>query len=401
MEKLPVKNELKDFLSLGLDRCLKATNASSGSVFLFDNEKDELVLEVVKTKNGSFPQQVTEKLGERVVGRVALERKPILVENVDQDPRLQEIQKYEHYKTKSFLSVPLEISGSLIGVVNITDKTTGEAFNSNDLKDVLNISKYFSNTLYRVKEYLQRQRNTIDNLNKQIKELKNSVEHAKKYSSLGKLVGGLVHEINNPLDGVIRYVNLAHSSAKDGDSSKEYLEEAKTGLTRITTVVRSMLDFAWSLSSNEGYIDINHAIEETVFTFRDKLIDYNISVEKHLSPRIKKIPDYRLKLVLNNMIKNACEAMKNGGKLFISSHCKGDSVEIRFKDTGTGISKELQQKIFEPFFTTKSIGEGSGLGLAISSEIIKRYGGSIQVESSQDSGTSFVIKIPRKEQNKK
>lgn len=394
MDFLPFKNQLREFLSLSLDRCMKAVEAQSGSIFLFDDSKKELVLEIGHNINNINLEGIRERLGERVAGRVALERKPILVKDIDDKCVLQITPKYSHYRSKSFLSVPLEFAGDLIGVVNITDKSRGETFDDSDLRIVLNISRYLGIALYSLKNYLEKQNRLNEKLNKEIEHLNKTIQHYEKFSSLGKLVGGLVHEINNPLDGIIRYVNLAFDCAEDDTPIKEYLREARNGLVRIAKVVRALLDFSWSLSVREGEVDINRAIKESLLIFNHNILANNIEVKTIFASDLPSLPDYNLRLVFNNIIKNAYEAMKNRGTLTIYTGINNGGIEIKVEDTGEGIPKDLHEKIFEPFFTTKCMGEGSGLGLAISYEIIKRYNGNITLESEPGEGSAFTIWLP-------
>ena len=108
MDIYSYKDQLKDFLGLNLDRCMQAVNAQAGSIFILDRDKQELVLEVVRNGKKKDLEGLRAKLGDRVAGRVALKNKPILVKNVDREPSLKKTRRYSHYKSKSFLSVPLE-----------------------------------------------------------------------------------------------------------------------------------------------------------------------------------------------------------------------------------------------------------------------------------------------------
>lgn len=396
MEVLPYRRQLRDFLALSLDNCMKAVNADRGSIFLFDDQKQELVLEVVKNTaniDGGL-NGVRTRLGERIVGKVALERKPFLVENIDDFPEFFDMPRYTDYQSKSFLSVPLEYGGELIGVVNVTEKTEGGVFDDEDLKVVVEMCHHLGIAVFNLKKYLDRQKEERDRLLAQISSLEKNLEHSQKFSSLGKLVGGLVHEVNNPLDGIIRYVNLAYDCVQEEEVIKEYLSEARQGLKRIAHIIRSLLDFSWSMSGSEGCIDVNRAVEESLFMLKHCITKRNITVKKELAPSLPRLPDYRLKLVFNNIIKNACEAMRDGGELTVSTQSYGDMIKIRFEDSGEGIPHDIQEKIFEPFFTTKNMGEGSGLGMAISYEIVQRYQGTISVESEPGKGASFIVRLP-------
>jgi len=397
MDLSPFMSQWKDFLTLSLERCMQAVGAGSGSIFLLDDDKKDLILAIARSGESLGLEGTRASLGDRIAGRVALKGEPLLVKDIDKEPSLKSVPRFNHYKSKSFLSAPLESSGELIGVINLTDKPAGRAFNDKDLHAVLINCRYVGTALHILKRYLDNQKDLNQEFAKELEGLKRSVEGHKKFSSLGKFVGGLVHEINNPLDGVIRYVNLTLDSLKEDDISKEYLLEAKKGLNRIAKFVRSLLDFSWSLSSSGREADINKAVEECLFQFSQKFTSYNIRVEKMFCPDLPKMPDYGLKIIFNNIIKNAVEAMEvRGGFLRISTVLVNGGLEIVFADTGKGIPVEVQGKIFDPFFTTKNMGEGSGLGLAISSEILDRYQGKISVESQENLGATLRITLPLK-----
>jgi len=385
----------EEFLKTSLEQCLNSVKAQRGSIFIFDEEKKELTLEIAKNFKVSPWERVKKQLGEGIVGKVALLRKPLLVKDVNEEISLKERPFFSSYYSKSFLSLPLEYSKNLVGVINITEKENGDTFDDKDLNSILNICRQLGVAVYTLKSYLRKKEKQFEMLAREITSLKQQLEYSRKYSSLGKLVGGFIHEINNPLDGVIRYINLSLDCLEEDSLVKEYLLEAKNGLNRITRFVRSLLDFCWSLSSQKNSIDINRALEESLFLFDYQFRSHNIEVVKVFSYQLPKVTDKGLKVVFNNIIKNACEAMKEkGGKFFISTGVREGKIEIVFKDSGCGMPEEIKEKIFEPFFTTKKMGEGSGLGLAISYEIVQRYQGRIFAESKEGEGSKFTIHLP-------
>lgn len=216
-----------------------------------------------------------------------------------------------------------------------------------------------------------------------------------KFASLGKLVSGIAHELNNPLDGVIRYTNLALESLPEESIACEYLLNAKKGLNRMANIMRSLLDFSSSLSPVfDRSIDVNQAIEESLMMLGHHILSHNIKVVKQFNARLPLVPDKGLKLVFTNIIKNACGVMPKEGILKISTGTRDGFIEIKFTDTGQGVPKEIRDRIFEPFFTTKEMGKGSGLGLAICDDIIQRHKGKIFLEDTQDKGATFTIQLP-------
>jgi signal transduction histidine kinase len=136
-------------------------------------------------------------------------------------------------------------------------------------------------------------------------------------------------------------------------------------------------------------------IDESLDVLNGKL-NGNIAIDKRYKRDLPKILDFGLAHVVINIVKNALDAMPDGGRLEISTDIKDSTVEINFKDTGLGVPQEIKERIFEPFFTTKSMDKGTGLGLAICNEIIHRYTGKIEVQSSSQEGTTFTVLIPNK-----
>ena len=143
---------------------------------------------------------------------------------------------------------------------------------------------------------------------KELEYLRNLHHRDETFPSLDKFAGALIHEINNPLDGATRYLNLALVGIEDGKAIKGYLEEARLGLTRIAKIARSFSEFCWNLSPHQGLIDVNRTIEESLFMLNHNIISSNIVVKRNLNPHLPKLSDYGLKLAFNNIIKNACEA---------------------------------------------------------------------------------------------
>lgn len=159
--------------------------------------------------------------------------------------------------------------------------------------------------------------------------------------------------------------------------------------------VRSLLDFSWGMSSTSSFIEVNRTVDECLFSLGNYIKANQVKIKRDFAAYLPKIADYRLKVVVSNLIKNACDAMnKEGGVLTVVTSLENDCIKIVFSDTGCGMDSDLQKKIFEPFFTTKNMGEGSGLGLAISYEVVERYNGDISVESSLNRGTTFTVTLP-------
>ncbi len=212
---------------------------------------------------------------------------------------------------------------------------------------------------------------------------------------MGKLSTCVVHELNNPLDGVKRYISLAQLKKDQAEDVERYLAEAQRGLSKMSMAINSILNVANPsriLKSQETLISqIREAVKIMLLQAKDQRIEITLS-----TPPIFEELFYGTDLytVFVNLIKNAVQAMPGGGKIQIIGLETAGQVEIRFKDNGPGIPAAVRDDIFKPFFTTKTQGQGLGLGLTICQKIISRYQGSIAVESTVGQGTEFIITLP-------
>lgn len=382
-------NFLKNFLNTTLQEMMSVLGAGCGSLFLFNSDSSELVLDSFLNSENLNLSGLKYRIGEGISGKVVDIKKPILVRDINKDMRFQR-NGFAHYKTNSFISIPLFNSEGLLGLINLADKSNGEPFSEQDLNCAVSIAKYACIVVDNFKSQVQLKQEK-GNLDKQ-KEL------LETYASTGKLAAGLAHEINNPLDGIIRYVNILLNQIDDNSTSREYLLEVKMGLARITNIIKSLLEFSSQINSNslsaKKYINLNSLIDESLEVLKDR-IKGAIKIRKHYKMNLAPIMDLGLQHVVLNLARNAIDAMPEGGILEIATDVDDSVVKIIFKDTGHGIPEEIAKNIFEPFFTTKRADKGTGLGLPICREIVHKYSGSIELQSSPGKGSEFTVIIPR------
>jgi signal transduction histidine kinase len=382
--------QVRNFLQDTLKDIMAVLKVECGSLFLFDSKTKELVLESFYNAHHIPIQNIKFQIGEGVSGKVIANKAPVLVKDIDQDRRFHK-NGFKHYQTKSFISVPVNSPDGVLGVINLADKASGEQFTEQDLDFATVVVQYAGVIAYNLclSEKLKREKEALD-------KQKSMLE---KYASVGKLAAGVVHEINNPLDGIIRFTNMLLNQVDNNSVTREYLLEIKKGLNRIENTTKSLLQFSHQInhitSRVKTYVDVQTAIEDSLSVFAERMRG-SVDLVTNFSPRKVKLLDIGIAHVFINIIKNALDAMPAGGKLAIATDLKESKLEIIFKDTGVGIPAELKDKIFEAFFTTKNIDKGTGLGLSICREIINRYDGVIEVESVPGQGSTFRVIIPKK-----
>ena len=395
----------EDLLEKSLQRTMQLVGATRGSIFLLDPSGKDLTLKNAIGLKKDEQKQMVKKMGEGIIGHVAKRKLPIVVDDIETDERFHDFKARKSYRTPSFICAPLLIKDKLIGVINITDKESGLRFTKNEMQLLDFISSQIALNYRRIELYqkfknIVRETKTLqDRLgqsDQETKNLKKQIHIHERLATIGKLAGGIAHEFNNPLDGVMRYTNLCLEHIKDDEVVRGYLLEIQQGLNRMANIVRNLLACSRNeLPHGEQRISFQQALDRSLGSMHTEIEHKNIKIEKKIAGDIPLIRDMGLERILANIIRNAVEAIESSnGKITIEAKCQNDTLHIKICDTGDGIPEGDTEKIFEPFYTTKSINKGCGLGLTIVSEIVKSYNGKIYVESDPGKQTTFFIDLP-------
>jgi signal transduction histidine kinase len=286
--------------------------------------------------------------------------------------------------------------------------------------------------------YLDLRIKTENKLKRAYKKLKSTqaqLIHAEKMASLGQLVAGVAHELNNPINFI--YSNLDHLQDYIGRLKRviqiysgiipshrakaELIEKTKNdveldfifedldklihafynGAERTKDLVWNLRTFSRSDDREPLEVDIHECMENSI-SLLAHLYKHRISLHRNYG-NIPKIMGYtsHLNQVFMNLLANAGQAIQGQGDVWITTYCPGDKIITSIKDNGKGIPRKFLNKIFDPFFTTKVRGKGIGLGLSVSYSLIEKHKGKIWVESQEGLGTTFTVELPINAVNKK
>ena len=279
-------------------------------------------------------------------------------------------------------------------------ETTGE------LSKFIEISRDITSRIKEENELTSQLEDMVEDRTRQLKETHDQLLHQDKMASLGKLAASVVHEINNPIAGILNFTMLMKRMIEDGpliqrdiDKFRQYLGLMEAETKRTSRIVSNLLAFSRQSKIELGKVNINMLIEQTLILNSNLFKINGITVETKLD---NKLPDItgsadQLQQVFMNFVSNAVEAMETVEKRVLSiqtgHELNTNSILIKFKDSGTGIPEENSKRIFEPFFTTKK-GKGIGLGLSVAYGIVQEHGGVIEVTSDTAKGTEIKIVFP-------
>jgi two-component system, NtrC family, sensor kinase len=439
--------DLDTVLATIISRAAQLSQADEGTIYEFDETEEVFVPKSAFGMSGERVAGLRERrvrLGETHLGRAAVERAPVHVEDVQQDSALSGPDSARLLEgIHAVLAVPLLREDKVVGGLVIRRRTVGgfaptiptllQTFAGQAVLAIEN-ARLFQELAARGEE-ARRARTAAEAALTDLRRAQDRLIQSEKMASLGQLTAGIAHEIKNPLNFVNNFAGL---SVELLDELKETAAPAIAGLAederadvdeivamltgnlakiaehgrRADGIVKSMLEHSRGVSGERREVDLNALVDEALnlayHGARAQDASFNITLERDLDPAVAPIelaPQEMTRVFLNligNGFYAANKRARGNGEaayrptLQVSTRDLGEAVEVRVRDNGTGIPPEIRDRLFQPFFTTKPTGEGTGLGLSISWDIVtQQHGGAIAVDSRPGEFTEFTIRLPR------
>ncbi|RMF87371.1 MAG: hybrid sensor histidine kinase/response regulator [Nitrospirae bacterium] len=226
--------------------------------------------------------------------------------------------------------------------------------------------------------------------------LEEGLRRADRLQAIGQLASGLVHEIRNPLTGIVatltHWRNQGDLAPERQEAVSRMLEETR----RVERLLADLLDYARPREVRYQRVLLAHLLGQAASLVSAKAEEQGVAVELSVEPEalIVEVDPHQLEQVLLNLCLNALQAMDGPGTLRLAGRLRPGGVRIEVADTGPGIAPEIQHRIFQPFYTTRHAEGGTGLGLALVQRIVHDHGGEVAVESAPGRGTTFVLTLP-------
>ncbi len=312
------------------------------------------------------------------------------------------------------LLVPILYGVDLLGVIAVGRKLSGDRLAADDrllLRTLANQSsiaienaKAFDE-IAKLNETLEAR---VEERTNELREIQGQLMQAEKMKSLGQLVAGVAHELNNPigfvhanlqlLDEYVKKLSDAQAEGADATRIREaiakLIQRSREGTQRVKKIVQDLRTFSRMDQAEIQEVDLHEELDRDLALMEPRFKN-EVRVERDYGdlPRVRCYAG-QLNQVFLNLLMNACDAIEEKGTIRIVTRRTPGGVRLEFADDGPGIPEEIRSRIFDPFFTTKAVGVGTGLGLSLSHGIIERHGGRIFVESESGGGATFVIELP-------
>ena len=426
-----------------LEHIVSGFDAQSGSIALCVEGTEDL-LEIAAGIDLP-PGVVGSRLprGAGVFGHVVATGEPLLI-NGDVAETGLPLRTHERRDrlTHSAMCWPLRVAERIIGAIAVNRAPGHPKYKIDDLDRGQTMTSLLALVIANHRMHVERANRivelstlnaTMQRMNEALEEAQDQLVQSEKMASIGQIAAGVAHEINNPIGYVLsnlgtldsylaslfglleaytesecpssvsQQASLARVRALRESVNFEFLRgdivallaESRDGILRVKHIVQDLKDFSrGGVDDVWEVVNLHDAIDRTLNIVRNE-VKYKARIETRYGnlPDVECIPS-RLHQVFLNLIVNAGQAIDASGTITISTGASLSETWIRFEDTGCGIPKEHLHRIFEPFFTTKPVGQGTGLGLSVSYSIVRRHGGSIEVESEVGRGSRFTIRLP-------
>ncbi|MDH3258681.1 MAG: response regulator [Deltaproteobacteria bacterium] len=400
MSGIHTVGEILDFF---IELVANELGAERASLMLLDEKTGEMRIVASRGISRELIEEVRVGLGDGIAGWVAQTGKPILVKDVKTDPRIKD--KIKPNLSDSFISAPITLSIPIIfqekvlGVINVTNKSSQEPFDDEDMAYLFGLAGQVAVSIKRGRHFEE-----LKEAYETLKSTQQQLIASERLKALGQMAAGVAHDFNNALNGIMGRAQLLLLELGKEETDLNLIRSELEVIEQISCqgaeTVRRIQDFTGIRKDRaDDPVDINDVVKNAVDITRTKWKNESeasgVQVEVRtdlgaLAPTAGNA--YELTQVVSNLIFNAVEAMPAGGELTLETSREGDWIRLDVSDTGTGMSEEERSRAFDPFFTTKET--GSGLGLSVVHGIVSRQGGKITVVSEVGKGSTFSVRLP-------
>jgi signal transduction histidine kinase len=397
---------LLEVLSMIMQNACRVTGSTASTMMLVDDKTGDLFFSVPTGPKADSLVDLRLRKGQGIAGWVAQHERPLIVDDVETDPRFYPgIDEMSGFTTKSILAVPLKAKSKIIGVLEVLNKENDDSFTEEDVLLLTIFSEQAAMAIENARLY--------EELKKQIAETRRVQEQLaeiRKFQALSQLSSGLSHDFKNILNAIMGFAEIILLDVENAQIREDVEEILKAG-TRAKDLLGQILNFTRQSEQNRVPIEGSTIVRQAVKSIQPEIPEA-IEIVEELSPEeIHFTADpSQVHQVLIDVLKNAAEAIGSApGTIRIETSSvhidkgqpppllelrSGDYLRIRVSDNGCGMDEKTLKRIFDPYFSTKERGVGTGMSLAAVQGIIKGHDGTVTVASEPGKGATFDLYFP-------
>jgi signal transduction histidine kinase len=396
---------IQDLLGLVLQTTMRAVRATVGSIMILDPEREMLRTAASRGIQDGLVSQVEVKVGEGVAGMVVRTGEPLLIDDMETDPRFHQPDALP-YGSGSFIGMPIRAADRVIGVINMARRKEGsdarpQPFSAIDLQFLNALMTYIgyavdnARLLEEAQESARRLQAVVDDL----KATQEQLVRGETLRAIGQLASGMAHHLNNLFAVILGRSELLLGGTEEAPARRS-LEIIRRAAEDGADVARRVQRFSRLHPSSEpAAVDLNRlavAVVELTEPRRQEEAQsghrIEVTVETgEVPPAVGETAPVREALM--NLLLNAMDAMPEGGQATVKTWVEGNRVRCAVTDTGVGMSDDVRRQALQPFFTTKGP-KRTGLGLSVAYGAVQRYGGALEIDSAPERGTTVTISLP-------
>jgi len=327
--------------------------------------------------------------GDSVLALTVLNKQPYNIVDAPASPIVNR-ELRELLKVHSFATVPLIAKDRVIGVIYVDNMFNQRPITENDIRF---LTMFAHQAALAIENSIIH--SNLETLNKDLRSMHEQLVQSEKMAALGAMMAEITHEIRNPLVSIGGFTRRLAKKIQDPEE-KKYIDIIMSEVSRLEGIIHDNLSYIKEMAPQLKEADLNKLVDDTLLLYEDQLVQRGIRIEKTLSQALPALmlDTQQIKQAIINVIKNALEAMTNGGVLGITTYDLPETQEaaLEITDTGPGIPAKVMHNIFNPYYTTKTL--GTGLGLPITNRIVKAHQGRIEVGNRESGGAAFMIRLP-------
>jgi two-component system NtrC family sensor kinase len=398
--------DLEAVLNRVVEAAVYLTGAEEGSLMLIDEQSGDLYMRAARGLGEKHARGFRVRVQDSIAGQVLHTGQPIMLGGTRRDDTYK---VKTDYFVKALLNVPLKVGANVIGLLAVNNRDTVRAFNPRHLSMLTALADYASIAIYNARLYqdLSASRDQIEKWNQdleaKVRERTAALEQAQaqlrrseKAAALGHLATGVVQELNSPINAILGRTHMLERRLSGDATLLTSLQAIEREALHCQRTMQNLTSFAERTPPKTQLIDVNDLVEAAWRRLENELSSHPIELVRGFDPQLPLVQADRIQLeqAFYHLIRRAGDAMRFGGTLRLVTRSVGHEVQVIVSDSGPGLSPQQLGHIFDSVEGAGEPGQKAGLELSVAHGVVERHGGTLEVESQLERGTTFTVRLP-------